>query len=117
MPAEIFFDTTVLIYAMKGSDPRASIAEALLRDGGIVSIQVLNEFIAVSRRKLRMTWEEVEQALTYIRALCGKPVPTTVGIHEAALRIARRYGYHIYDSLMIAAAHDEGCTILYSEDM
>lgn len=117
MPADIFFDTTIVVYAVKGNDPRVAIAEALLADGGVVSVQVLNEFVAVARQKLRMTWEETREALTYIRALCGNPVPITIDIHETALGIAQRYGYHIYDSLMIAAAHDAGCTILYSEDM
>jgi predicted nucleic acid-binding protein len=117
MPAEVFFDTTILIYSVTGNDVRAARAEALLADGGVVSVQVLNEFVAVARRKLRMTWEETEEALSYIRALCGKPVPITVDIHEAALQVARRYGFHIYDSLMVAAAAVAGCTTLYSEDM
>lgn len=117
MPAEVFFDTTILIYSVKRDDARAAAAETLLAEGGIVSVQVLNEFVAVARRKLRMPWGEIEEALAYIRALCGRPVPLTVDTHEAALRIAQRYGYHIYDSLMIAAAHEAACTILYSEDM
>lgn len=117
MPVDVFFDTTILVYSVKGNDARAATAEALLADGGIVSVQVLNEFVAVARRKLRMSWVEIEEALTYIRALCGKPVPITVDIHDEALKIAQRYGFHIYDSLMLAAAHDAGCTTLYSEDM
>ncbi|HTZ88789.1 MAG TPA: PIN domain-containing protein [Alloacidobacterium sp.] len=117
MPAEVFFDTTILIYALKGQDERAVRAEALLADGGVVSVQVLNEFVAVARRKLRMPWEQIEEALTYLRALCGESLPITADTHESAIRIARRYGYHIYDSLMIASAREAGCTTLYSEDM
>ena len=117
MPAEVFFDTTILVYSLKSSDPRSLKAEALLTDGGIVSVPVLNELIAVARRKLRMTWEEIEQALSFIRDLCGEPVPITAELHHSAFQIAKRYGYHIYDSLMIAAANDCGCTTLYSEDM
>lgn len=117
MPAEAFFDTTILIYVLTKKDPRAAIAEELLATGGSVSVQVLSEFVAVSRRKLRKRWDEIEEALSAVLDLCGEPVPITVDIHEAALKIAQRYGYHIYDSLMIAAAHDAGCAILYSEDM
>lgn len=117
MPAEVFFDTTILIYAVTEDDARTAVAEELLAAGGTLSVQVLNEFVAVARRKLRMGWEEIEEALSYIRALCGKPVATTVDIHDAALRVGRRYGFHIYDSLMIAAASEAGCTTLYSEDM
>jgi predicted nucleic acid-binding protein len=117
MPAEVFFDTTVLIYMATRDDPRVTVAEELLRAGGIVSVQVLNEFVSVARRKMRMQWKTVEELLSALHDLCGEPVPTTAELHRAALHIAKRYGYQIYDSLMIAAAQDAGCTTLYSEDM
>lgn len=118
MPAEVFFDTSIVVYAVKGDDPRAATAEALLASGGIISVQVLNEFVAVASRKLRMEWKEIHEALAYIRELCGKKVvTTTLDIHKSALGISQRYGYHIYDSLMVAAAHEMGCVTLYSEDM
>ena len=117
MSGEFFFDTTVLIYAIAQNDPRAATAEELLANGGTVSIQVLNEFVAVARRKLRMPWEEVVEALAAIRVLCAAPVSITIDTHDAALRIAQRYGFHIYDSLIVAAAIEAGCTTLYSEDM
>lgn len=117
MPADVFFDTTILIYAVSETDARSAIAEDLLATGGIVSVQVLNEFVSVARRKLQMRWNEVERGLSYVRTLCGEPFPLTIQIHEAALQIAQRYGFHIYDSLILAAAQDAGCTTLYSEDM
>ena len=117
MNGEFFFDTTVLIYAVARNDPRAATAEELLAKGGTVSIQVLNEFVAVARRKLRMPWEEVVEALAAIRVLCAAPVAITIDTHDAALRIAQRYEFHIYDSLIVAAAIEAGCTTLYSEDL
>lgn len=117
MPAEVFFDTSVLVYVVTRDDPRSEAARSLLLDGGTVSVQTLNEFVSVTRRKLRMPWEEIEEALSFIRVLCGEPVPITIAIHDAAMEIAQRYGFHIYDSLMIAAARDAGCRTLYSEDM
>ena len=47
---------------------------------------------------------EIAEALDAARALCESPLPPTVEVHDAALRIAERYGYHIYDSLILAAA-------------
>lgn len=117
MSVECFFDTAVLIYAVARNNPRAARAEELLANGGTVSIQVLNEFVAVARRKLRMPWEEVVEALAAIRVLCAAPVAITVDTHDAAIRIAQRYGFHIYDSLIVAAASEAGCTTLYSEDL
>jgi predicted nucleic acid-binding protein len=112
-----FFDTNVLVYAFAQDDPRTEAAETFLAGGGVVGVQTLNEFVAVAVRKLLMPWKEVLEALAAIRVLCPSPVPLTVETHDAALRIARRHGYHIYDSLVIAAALDASCGTLYSEDM
>jgi predicted nucleic acid-binding protein len=117
MKGKVFFDTTVLIYAISAGDRRAAIAEGLLASGGNLSVQVLNEFAAVATRKLKMSWGEVAEALDAVRALCERAAPLTVEIHEAALRIAERYGYHLYDALILAAAPDAGCAVLYTEDM
>jgi predicted nucleic acid-binding protein len=99
------------------NDPRAHIAEELLSTGGSISVQVLNEFVAVARRKLVMSWNEIAEALGAIRALCAPVAPLTVELHDEALKLAARYGYHIYDALILAAAIETGCDVLYSEDM
>jgi predicted nucleic acid-binding protein len=112
-----FFDTNVLIYAFAKDERRTKIAETLLSGGGVVGVQTLNEFVAVAVRKLAMPWDDVLEALSAIRVLFPSPVPLTVRTHDAALRIARRYGYHIYDSLVIAAALEARCNTLFSEDM
>lgn len=117
MPDKAFFDTNVLIYAIAQDDPRSEPAEQLLANGGVVSLQVLNEFVSVTRRKLRMPWGDIAAALDAIRVLCPSPVPTTLELHEAALKIAQRHGYDIYDALVAAAALAANCTTLYSEDL
>jgi len=117
MSAKAFFDTNVLIYAFAQDDPRAEVAADLLAGGGAISVQVLNEFTAVARRKLGMPWDEVLDALAAIRSLCAPPLPLKVETHEAALRIAQERGYGIHDSLVIASALEAGCDTLYSEDM
>lgn len=112
-----FFDTNVLVYVVGQHDERTAPAEALLAAGGVVSVQVLNELAAVAHRTLRMSWEEITEALAAIRALCSAPVPLTVDTHDAAVRIASRYGFHIYDALVVAAALEAECGTLYSEDL
>jgi len=112
-----FFDTNVLVYALAEGDPRSAVASALLSQGGIVSVHVLNEFVAVARRKLKTPWPQVLEALKQFRILCKEPVSLTIQTHEKALEIAERYGYTIYDSLVIAAALEARCLTLYSEDM
>lgn len=116
MPGKAFLDTNILIYSVAENDPRAGRAEELLEAGGVVSVQVLNEFVSVVRRKMRMPWKDVSEALDAIRALCQSPVPISISVHESALRIAENQRYEIDDALVVAAALQVGCTILYSED-
>ena len=112
-----FLDTNVVLYAFRTDDVRGQVAERLLEAGGTLSVQVLNEFVAVARRKLNRTWEEVRRALDILRVFCPEPVPLSIETHERAVRIAERHGYSIFDSLIIAAALGAGATTLYSEDM
>jgi len=112
-----FFDTNVVLYAFRQDDARGPVAETLLAAGGTLSVQVLNEFVAVARRKLNKTWKEVRRALDILRVFCSEPIPLSVQTHERAIQIAERYGYSIFDSLIIAAALEAGAATLYSEDM
>jgi predicted nucleic acid-binding protein len=116
MPAKAFFDTNVLVYAVAENDPRSAQAEEVLASGGVVSVQILNEFVAVARRKISMSWNDVTEALDAFRILCPSPLSITIEMHEAALEIAQEHGFNIYDALVVAAALEAGCTILYSED-
>jgi predicted nucleic acid-binding protein len=116
MRVEAFFDTNVLIYAVALNDPRSARAEEILASGGAISVQVLNEFVSVARRKLLMSLPEVTEALDAFRILCPSPLAVTIELHEAALKIAEKHGYGIYDALVIAAALAAGCATLYSED-
>ena len=117
MPARVFLDTNVLIYALAENDPRNARAEELLAAGGIISVQVLNEFTSVARKKLSMSWEEIREAIEAFLVLCSEPLPITMETHEAAREIAEMHSYGIYDGLVLAAALDAGCSILYSEDL
>ncbi len=117
MSARVFFDTNVLVYAIVQDDPRSHRAEALIAEGGTVSVQVLNEFAAVARKKGAMPWSEIRLALESIKVLCHDPLPITLDTHNEALAIAEKYGHKIYDALIVASALEAQCTTLYSEDM
>jgi predicted nucleic acid-binding protein len=116
MSDRAFFDTNVLVYVVGQQDERTARAEALVANGGVVSVQVLNELASVSRRKLGMSWEEIGDALAAVRVLCPSPTLLTIDTHEAGLRIAARYGVQFYDALIAAAALEAECATLYSED-
>ena len=117
MSNKAFFDSNVLIYAMVSGDSRRERAQQLIAQGGVISIQVLNELVAVARRKMRMPWDNVIEALGEVRILFPSPVSITLDTHEAALKIAQQYGFGIHDAQIVASALEENCSTLYSEDL
>ncbi|MEO7273061.1 MAG: PIN domain-containing protein [Vicinamibacterales bacterium] len=117
MSASPFLDTNVLIYSVATNDARSEIAETLLAAGGVVSVQVCNEFAATARRKLGMSWDDIAAALDAIRILCPFPRAISMATHDMAVKIARTHGFHIYDALVVASALAAHCETLYTEDL
>ncbi|HET9265462.1 MAG TPA: PIN domain-containing protein [Vicinamibacterales bacterium] len=117
MSGRAFFDTNILVYVVGQKKERTDTAEALLAGGGIISVQVLNELANVTRKKLRLSREEIDEALAAIRVLCPSPVPLTIDTHDAGRRIAAKYGYSMFDGLIAASALEAACDTLYSEDL
>ena len=117
MSADVFLDTNILVYGVVQRDARTPRAESLLRQGCTISVQVLNEFTNVARRKLRRTWPEINQAVGALRVLFPEPRAILAVTHAAALAIAQREGFAFYDSLIVASAIEAGCSTLLSEDM
>ena len=76
-----FLDSNVLVYAFT-TDRRAAVAQALLQARPIISVQGLNEFANVARRKLGMDWQEVRDAIAAVRVLC----PTVLAL-DLAVRV------------------------------
>jgi predicted nucleic acid-binding protein len=114
--SEVFIDTNILLYTLSADKEKADQAEAILRAGGLISVQVLNEVLSVARRKLDMSWIEIDEVLTIIRSMC-RVDPLTSDTHDRGRWVAERYGLSVYDAMIVAAALNGGCGILYSEDM
>ncbi len=113
---KVFFDTNVLLYLLSADETKTDRAEEVIAEGGRISVQVLNELASVTTRKLRMSWLEVHEILSQLRAVC--PIePNTVAIHDRGLLLAERFGFAVYDAMIVASALVAKCTILYSEDM
>ncbi|CAD7040622.1 PIN domain-containing protein [Pseudorhizobium endolithicum] len=111
-----FIDTNVLVYLASGDPARADAAERAIADGGMVSVQVLNEFANVARRKLGFSWEELRSFLSLIQGLLSV-VPVTVEVHDRGLQLAERYRLSVYDAMILAAALVNGCDLLLTEDL
>lgn len=110
-----FFDSNVPLYLLSGDAQKAERAESLLNEGGIISVQVLNELARVMSRKKRMAWDEIEKFLEGIRRAC-EIRPLTLETHELGLLLAKRHGFPFFDALIVASALEAGCAQLYSED-
>jgi predicted nucleic acid-binding protein len=111
-----FFDTNILIYAQE-QGAKADKARALLAAGGVLSVQVLNEFAAVARRKLGKNWREIGEAIYDALTLVDPPLPLTIALHTAARALADDHNVSFYDALIVAAALEAGCETLISEDL
>jgi predicted nucleic acid-binding protein len=111
------FDTNVLVYAFANNDAKRERAQETLAIGGVISVQVLNEFVNVLRRKRREEWPQIEAALAVVEKWFGSVRPLTLDTHRLALVLARDDGIGIYDALIVAAALEGGCDTLFSEDM
>ena len=111
-----FFDTNVLLYLVSNDVEKADRAEALVRAGGGISVQVLNEAANVARRKLKMSWRETREFLLLMRGLLDVS-PITVETHELGLEISERYDLSTYNAMIAAAASLRGCERLWSQDM
>ncbi|HEX4617641.1 MAG TPA: PIN domain-containing protein [Stellaceae bacterium] len=111
-----FFDSNVLLYVASGDPAKADQAERLVGEGGIISVQVLNEITNVARRKMGMSWTETHAFLSLVRSLL--PVePLTIDVHETGLALAERYGISVYDAMIAASALLADCDTLWTEDM
>ena len=110
------FDTKVLVTIASGGVAKADRAEAVVAAGGVISVQVLNELANVARRKMLLSWADTHALLDLLRGLLTVH-PVALETHEAGLRLAERYGFSIYDAMIVASALDAGCDKLWSEDM
>jgi predicted nucleic acid-binding protein len=70
----------------------------------------------VASRKLRLSIPEIRECLEPIARICSIE-PLTLQTHARGLEVAARYGFSVYDSMIVAAALLSGCDTLYSEDL
>ena len=111
-----FLDTNVLVYA-QGVGSKSEKARQVVLEGGIVSVQVLNELTNVLKRKFGLDWNEIAEVLEDVKTALDPVRPIGLKTHVAALDLSRDNGFNIYDSLIIAAALEADCDQLLTEDL
>ena len=119
-----FIDTNVFIYLFdETNDRKRTIADRIVKTAletrtARISHQVVQETLNVVTRKLPspMTAENAQRFLVQVLAPLWQIMPN-IALYRRGLDVQARYGFSFYDSLIIAAALESGCTRLYSEDL
>jgi predicted nucleic acid-binding protein len=119
-----FIDSNVFIYLFDETDQRKReiadgiVGSALQAHSACISFQVVQEVLNVVTRKLptSMTTEDAGRFLEQVLEPLWRVSPSPA-LYRRALGVQARYRYSFYDSLIIAAALDAGCSRLYSEDL
>ncbi len=124
MSDRFFLDTNIFVYsfdrdsAAKARRATQLIQEAVATRKGTISYQVVQEFFNVALRRFAqpMTVAEAEQYLaTVFRPLVA--VHSSPALYSEALRLNGKHRLSWYDALIVAAATEAGCKLLYSEDL
>lgn len=124
MSAKYFIDTNIFIYSFDNRQPSkqarssALIQDALISGLGMISTQVIQEFLNVATQKFAVSMQ-IEDAVAYTRLVLNPlcQVYPDLALYESCLEIQAETRYSFYDSLILAAAFKGGCRILYSEDL
>ena len=121
MPARSFFDTNVLVYADDAAAPGKQgraidlIAEHRRARTGVLSLQVLQEYFVTVTRKLQVD-AAVARRKVELLAEFDVAAPDVADI-LAAIDLHRLHGISFWDALIMRAAKQAGCSVLFSEDM
>jgi len=110
----VFLDTNILGYLLD-TGKKEKVARRLASAQPHISVQVLNEFIAVCRK----AGKDRETAYALADAIANASIvhDITIGTYRLAQALATRYQLSHWDSLIVAAATLAQCETLYSEDL
>jgi len=111
-----FLDSNIVIYSLGNIEEKRCRSIDLISESPIISVQVLNETANILIRKFLMPMDDILIIMKRIANECNVTL-LTESIHFSALAIKERYQFSFYDSLIIAAALEASCDVLYSEDM
>jgi predicted nucleic acid-binding protein len=124
MNGRFFLDTNIFVYSLDpNSRSKAARASELIRRAistgkGVVSFQVAQEFFNVAFRRFAQPMNAVEAEqylLTVFRPLLA--INSSQGLYSDALHLFGSHRLSWYDALIVAAAIQGECDVLYSEDL
>jgi predicted nucleic acid-binding protein len=124
MSDKYFLDTNVIVYSVDLASPlKRKRARELVTEGatsklGVISYHVVQEFVNVALRKFQSAVAQTDLEEFLRGALFPMmAVPSSPWLFLDALHLQGRSQTSWYDALIIAAAIQGRCKILYSEDL
>ena len=114
--SDSFLDSNVVLYSLGNFEEKRRRSIELMSECPVISVQVLNETANILIRKFLMPMQDIQANMNRIANECSVAL-LTEKTHFSALTIKERYQFSFYDSLIIAAALEASCDVLYSEDM
>lgn len=119
-----FIDSNVFVYLFDSTDSRRQgiarevVEEHIASGTGVISFQVVQEVLDVTTHKMErpLTGTDAIAFFDTILAPLWRIYPSAE-LYRRAIEVKVRYRYSFYDSLIIAAAQEGGCTRLLSEDL
>ena len=124
MNDKFFLDTNIFISSFDKSNADKQkkahelISRALNQFAGCISFQVIQEFLNVATQKFEIPLKKQhcdKYLTTVLEPLCD--VFSSIELYKAALEIQQGWKYSFCDSLIISAALQSNCSILYTEDL
>lgn len=124
MKDKYFIDTNIFVYSFDSNNPvkqkisQGLIKKALQGQEGCISFQVIQEFLNVASKKFDPALssdDRLKYLNTVLSPLCE--IFASIDLYRNTIEISQRWKFSFYDSMIITAALQTNCDILYSEDL
>lgn len=114
---KVAVDTNVIVYLHDKSDPRKrEIAKSIMATDPAVPVQVVSEYLNTVRKLLNLSKEDLLSQAAGLFRYC-KMLPTLPSTLQMASALVVKYRFQLFDAVIVASCLENGCSILYSEDM
>lgn len=125
MKDKYFLDTNIFVYSFDSGKPaKNAVARDLIQNAligqqtGCISSQVIQEFLNVSTKKFNPPLTP-QDGLNYLNTVLAPlcEIFTSIELYRKTIEIIERWQYSFYDAMILSAAIQTNCTILFSEDL
>lgn len=116
MNARVCADTNVAVYMLDADANKRRGAITVMRGHPVISVQVINEFMSVALVKMKLTRPVVNRLAGILMKRC-EVIDLTIDTVRHAIALGERHSLSHWDALIVAAALQANCEILYSEDL